>query len=100
MEPTDVQSATYSGADDIQPINKIFERDVKDIFYSKSKNQFYTKYKKQSVHNLKPLIWTEIKRVYKSKKNGETVFVNRYVSIPYEGTYVRLSEKEWLKNLE
>jgi hypothetical protein len=85
---------------DVEPINKIFEREVKDIFYSKSKNQFYTKYNKQAVHNLKPLLWTEIKRVYQSKKNGEKIFVNRYVSIPFEDKFIRLSEKEWLRSLE
>jgi hypothetical protein len=87
---------------DIEPVHKIFDRDVENLFYSRSKNQFYTRnrrFKQPSVHDLRPILWNQINLKHRNKKGEEKTYSYRYASIPFEKTYVRLKESEWLKTL-
>jgi hypothetical protein len=87
---------------DIEPVQRVFDRDVENLFYSRSKNQFYTRnrrFKQPSVHDLRPILWNEINLKHTNKKGEEKTCSYPYASIPFEKTYVRLKESEWLKTL-
>jgi hypothetical protein len=89
--------------EDIVAVPRVFDRDVVYVFYSRSANQFYTRnrrFKQPSVHDLRPILWNGINIKYKAKNGEEKVYSYRYASIPFEKTYVRLKESEWLKTLE
>jgi hypothetical protein len=85
--------------EDLIPVSQIFGCDVDGVFYKKSEKQFYARRKNPIIRNLRPLSWTEVKRVYKCKNGEPKTFVHRYVSLPYRDGFIKLSEKELQKYL-
>jgi hypothetical protein len=88
---------------DLIPITKIFDREFQDLFYSHSNNMFYTKnkrFKHPAIHNLRPVMWNTINLKYTNKNGEEKHYSYRYACLPFESSYIRLKESEWLKSKE
>jgi hypothetical protein len=86
---------------DLTPVPRVFDREFSDVYYSKSKNQFYTRnkrFKQPSIHDLRPILWNKINLNYTNKKGENKIYSYRYASLPFQSSYIRLKESEWLKS--
>jgi hypothetical protein len=80
----------------LRSVPKIFDRDFSGLYYDDAKNLFYSTHTKKRTRTFCPITWAQIKYNYIKKQNGVTNRIYKYLRIPLgDGSFFRLSEKEW-----